>query len=178
MSALVNFERFVQGLVEGSIFRLLRSRIEPVEIKGAVLTSSDERLVGAEVADTAKPYRINANVRLTLGDDVKLAAFGLSGKLSGSVTARLDAEGAGTGTGELVIDDGKYKAYSRELAVDRGRLVFAGGPLADPGVDVERHRAEPFVRSVGRPVWGRPRTTGDKEDRSPDWLSGNQSLWR
>ncbi len=32
VSALLNFERFVQGLVEGSIFRLLRSRVEPVEI--------------------------------------------------------------------------------------------------------------------------------------------------
>ncbi|MFO1375615.1 MAG: translocation/assembly module TamB domain-containing protein [Steroidobacteraceae bacterium] len=132
------------------------ARIEPVEIKGAVLTSSDERLVGAEVADTAKPYRINANVRLTLGDDVKLAAFGLSGKLSGSVTARLDAEGAGTGTGELVIDDGKYKAYSRELAVDRGRLVFAGGPLADPGVDMKASRKVPGY-TVGVYVRGRLR---------------------
>ena len=32
MSALLNFERFVQGLVEGSALRLLRSQIEPVEI--------------------------------------------------------------------------------------------------------------------------------------------------
>jgi translocation and assembly module TamB len=141
--------------VDGSVL-VPFARIEPVEIKGAVLTSGDERLVGVATEGAAAPYEVHANVRLTLGEDVKLAAFGLSGKLTGGVTARLDGEGAGTGSGELVIEDGKYKAYSRELAVDRGRLVFAGGPLADPGVDMKASRKVPGYK-VGVYVRGRLR---------------------
>lgn len=128
--------------VSGTV-RVPFARIEPVEVKGAVLTSGDERLIGAQKQEATTPYQVSANVRLALGDDVKLAALGLSGRLSGSVTAKLDAEGSNTGTGELEIEDGKYKAYSRELTVDRGRLVFAGGPLADPGVDIKASRKVP-----------------------------------
>jgi len=132
------------------------ARVEPVEIKGAVLTSSDERLVGGQAEAAATPYQLYANVRLKLGDDVKLAALGLSGRLTGSVAAHLDPEDVGTGTGELVIEDGKYKAYSRELTVERGRLVFAGGALADPGVDMKASRDVPGYK-VGVYVRGRLR---------------------
>jgi translocation and assembly module TamB len=41
-----------------------------------------------------------------------------------------------TGIGEITIEEGKYVAYTRELEIDRGRLVFSGGPISDPGIDI------------------------------------------
>lgn len=132
------------------------ARIEPVEIKGAVLPSADERIAGLADEGTGTPYDLSASVRMTLGDDVKLDALGLSGRLTGSVATRIGAGDVGTGSGELVIHDGKYKAYTRELTVERGRLVYAGGALTDPGVDMRASRKVPGY-TVGVNVRGRLR---------------------
>jgi translocation and assembly module TamB len=141
--------------VKGSV-QVPYARIEPIEIKGAVLPSADERIAGVDDAADQTPYELNANVRMSLGEDVKLAAFGLSGRLTGSVAARIGSGDVGTGSGELVIHDGKYKAYTRELTVERGRLVYAGGALADPGVDMRASRKVPGY-TVGVNVRGRLR---------------------
>lgn len=132
------------------------ARIEPVEIKGAVLPSADERIAGLADEGTGTPYDLSASVRMTLGDDVKLDALGLSGRLTGSVATRIGAGDVGTGSGELVIHDGKYKAYTRELTVECGRLVYAGGALTDPGVDMRASRKVPGY-TVGVNVRGRLR---------------------
>jgi translocation and assembly module TamB len=42
--------------------------------------------------------------------------------------------------GELEIKDGVYKAYGQDLTLDRGRVVFAGGPLDNPGLDLRAYR--------------------------------------
>jgi translocation and assembly module TamB len=39
--------------------------------------------------------------------------------------------------------DGKYQAYSKELDVDTGRLLFAGGPVSDPGIDLRASKKVP-----------------------------------
>ena len=44
---------------------------------------------------------------------------------------------------ELEVRNGKYRAYARQLDVERGRLVFTGGPVTDPGVDLRASRKVP-----------------------------------
>ena len=44
------------------------------------------------------------------------------------------------GTGELELKDGTFKAYGQDLTIERGRLIFAGGPLSNPGVDLRAFR--------------------------------------
>jgi translocation and assembly module TamB len=55
--------------------------------------------------------------------------------------------GTTTATGELAVMGGKFKAYTRELEVEKGRLLFAGGPLADPGLDLRASRQFPGVKA-------------------------------
>lgn len=123
------------------------ARIVPADLTGAVLTSDDEVLVGEEPRDPAASFRVSSNLRLTLGERVTLDSFGLSGRLAGMLNLVTAADGTSRGTGELGIAEGKYAALGRRLDIERGRLIFSGGLLADPGVDLRATKEFPDVRA-------------------------------
>jgi translocation and assembly module TamB len=134
------------------------ARIEPRQFVGAVLPSSDERIVRGdeEAQEATEGYRVSTDVRLILGKAVRIDAFGLKGRLEGEVVARTRPDEVPIASGELEIEDAKYKAYSRELDVERGRLLFPGGPVADPGIDLRATKEVPGYE-IGVIVRGRLR---------------------
>ena len=74
---------------------------------------------------------------MTLGDDVTIEAMGLKARLSGSITEHVASDDQVThASGEFNVTQGDYTAYGRKLQIERGRLIFTGGPIGDPGVDV------------------------------------------
>lgn len=126
--------------VSGEV-RIPQADIKPKDLRGAVLASGDERIVGAErESDGGDGFAVTTSVRLVLGDKVKIDAYGLTGTLGGAlrVTARPDE--VPIGSGELNVKDGKYTAYTRELDIDRGRLLFAGQDIGNPGLDIRAQR--------------------------------------
>ncbi len=123
------------------------ARIIPADLTGATLTSSDEVLVGETPRDPDASFRVSSNLRLTLGDRVTLDSFGLSGRLAGSLNVTTTADGISRGSGELGITEGKYAALGRRLDIERGRLIFTGGLLGDPGVDLRATKEFPDVRA-------------------------------
>ncbi|HEU0225752.1 MAG TPA: translocation/assembly module TamB domain-containing protein [Steroidobacteraceae bacterium] len=133
------------------------ARIAPAETAGAVLPSVDERILRPETDDGASGrFEVEGDVRLVLGERVQLDAFGLSGRITGSVRTQSRPQQAAVASGELEIADGSYRAYTRELDVERGRLLFTGGPVTDPGVDLRASRKLPG-HVVGVIVRGRLR---------------------
>jgi translocation and assembly module TamB len=76
---------------------------------------------------------------------VNLDAMGLTARLTGSVTVRSGYDAITRGTGELSVAEGQYTAYARKLDVQRGRLIFTGGPIDDPGIDVRAQKQFPDV---------------------------------
>jgi translocation and assembly module TamB len=121
------------------------AKIVPVDLKGAVLSSSDEVIVGSEPADPAKRFEVTSTITLTLGDKVNLDTQGLSGRLGGNITVRSGYDEVTRATGELSIEEGKYLAYARKLDIQRGRLIFTGGPVQDPGIDLRAIKEFPDV---------------------------------
>jgi translocation and assembly module TamB len=121
------------------------AKITPADLKGAVLASSDEVIVGAEPADPAKRFEVTSAITLSLGDKVTLDTSGLSGRLGGNITVRSGFDQVTRATGELTIEEGKYIAYARKLDIQRGRLIFTGGPIQDPGVDLRAIKEFPDV---------------------------------
>lgn len=86
------------------------------------------------------PWKVTAQVQVTLGDTVTIAGFGLSARISGSVRL-VDTPGqATTARGELRVAQGIYEAYGQKLEVERGRLLFVGGPVSNPGIDARAVR--------------------------------------
>jgi translocation and assembly module TamB len=86
-----------------------------------------------------------STVTLVLGDKVNIDAMGLAARLTGSVTVRNGYEVITRGTGELSVAEGKYTAYARILDIQRGRLLFSGGAIDDPGIDVIAQKQFPDI---------------------------------
>lgn len=116
------------------------ARIAPAQLKGAVQISADARYQGETAAERDGRMQLSSDIRITMGDDVRLESFGLQGAISGSVATNIATGRTPTGRGELRVLDGRYEAYGQKLAINRGRLLFEASPLDDPGLDIDARR--------------------------------------
>ena len=133
------------------------ARITPADTAGAVLVSSDEQILRPELSEAGDdPFEVTSEVRLSLGNKVAVKAYGLSATVKGAVRTRTAPREGTVASGELEVTEGKYNAYGRELEIERGRLLFTGGPVADPGVDLRATRELPGYK-VGVIARGRLR---------------------
>ncbi len=121
-----------------------RINIEKLQKKNnPVPVSKDVVFVGGTVpgpAEAKPPTAVQARVRIVLGDDIDIKALGLAGKPAGALLAVEQPGKAPTATGEITINEGTFKAYGQDLTIERGRLIFAGGPIDNPGVDLRAYR--------------------------------------
>ncbi len=113
--------------------------------RGTVQVSKDVIILppsaAAEAAAPAAAAReLYARVRVILGDKVTVKASGFSGRLTGSLLVTEQPGKATTAVGELEVKDGVYKSYGQDLTLDRGRVIFAGGPIDNPGLDLKAYR--------------------------------------
>ncbi|MCS6947332.1 MAG: translocation/assembly module TamB domain-containing protein [Steroidobacteraceae bacterium] len=133
-----------QAQVTGEV-KLPFARFAPADLAGAVLPTADEVIAGTPTPSPDERTRFTANIRMSLGDDVEIDTFGLSGRLTGSIQTRTDDDGTTRATGELQITSGKYAALGRRLDIERGRLLFTGGLIGDPAVDIRATKRYPEV---------------------------------
>ena len=116
-----------------------KARLEPRDLRGAVQTSRDARLIGETPAPPMGGFNVRSEVRIRLGDEVRLESFGLQGNLGGSV-AVITSSTAATGSGEVNVSGGRYEAYGQKLEITRGRLLFDASPLDNPALDIQAER--------------------------------------
>ncbi len=136
----------------------------------------DQVILGEEGAQLAPRYQLSSRVELLLGDDVSFSGFGLNAALAGRLMTRVRPGKQATGTGELSLVKGRYKAYGQDLTIERGRLIFSGGALSEPGLDVRAYRqATPEIRAgvIVRGPIKRPELSlySDPQMRETDQLS-------
>jgi translocation and assembly module TamB len=114
--------------------------LQPNELKGAVRASDDARYVGEHRAERDGLYAVNSEVRIAMGEDVRINSFGLEGRITGSVGTTIRTGETPIGRGALDVQLGRYDAYGQQLDITRGRLLFDVSPLDDPGLDIEAKR--------------------------------------
>jgi translocation and assembly module TamB len=133
------------------VVRIPFARIEPKDLRGAVLPSGDEVIVGAgrEPVEPGSAFQVSTSIRLELGKDVRIDAYGLKGQLGGSLQVTSRPGEVPFGTGELKVEKGTFEAFTRELDIERGRLLFAGQDVSNPGLDIRAQRK--IVNSRGGP---------------------------
>jgi translocation and assembly module TamB len=121
------------------------AKIVPTDLTGAVTSSSDEIVVGQGAANPADRFQVRTQITMTLGSNVNIDTTGLTGQLAGSITVRSGYDPITHATGELSVQKGEYSAYARKLEIQRGRLIFSGGPIDDPGIELRAIKRYPDV---------------------------------
>jgi len=114
--------------------------VQPADLSGAVQPSADARYVGEHPAEEAGRYLVDSNIRIDMGDDVRIDSFGLQGRIVGGVTTEVRTGQTPIGRGELNVAEGGYEAYGQKLEISRGKLLFEASPLSDPALDIEARR--------------------------------------
>jgi translocation and assembly module TamB len=98
--------------------------------------SPDVVLVGQEADSAAGGAKLHSRVRIVIGEDVEVRVPSFRGRPEGSILA-IDEPGQPTrATGELKVREGTYRAYGKDLTIERGRLIFGGGAISNPGLDL------------------------------------------
>jgi len=110
-----------------------------------------------EPAPTAKlPLELDVAVRVTLGERVLVKAAGIDARLGGEVEILARDLEEISGRGRIEIREGAYSAYGLGLKVERGNILFAGGPVDRPTLDILALRNAGEVKAGVR-VTGTPR---------------------
>jgi translocation and assembly module TamB len=125
------------------VVRIPFARLEPADLTTAVLPSGDETLVGATLIDPSQRWTVVSDISLQLGNDVRLESLGLDARLGGALQLRSDGAQQTRGEGDLVISEGKYAGFGRQLDIERGTLIFNNQPLGDPGIDIRAQKVLP-----------------------------------
>jgi translocation and assembly module TamB len=107
-----------------------------------VRPSLDVHLVSAN-PDSLPPtpgLLVDGSVRVVLGDAVHVSGQGMTGRTTGQVLVTRISGGATRASGELAIEEGTYDAYGQTFTIELGRLLYAGGPVTNPGLDLRASR--------------------------------------
>ncbi len=128
------------------------ARIQPLTIASARHPSADTVIVGEAATEGTAPREVAFDVAVTVGNDVRFDGFGLAARLGGNLRIR-NRQGVTIGNGELNVRQGSYTIGSAKLDIQSGALLFAGGPVNNPGLSVRGVRQMQTV-TVGVNVGG------------------------
>jgi translocation and assembly module TamB len=137
----VSIERSTENIQVGGSVTIPKANIDLGKLPGGGVNKSspDVVVVDAEQPAPGKALPVIVAVTVKLGDDVKLAGFGLDGAIGGQLAVDQRPGRVATGTGTLNVR-GTYKAYGQDLKIENGRLLFAGTSLDNPGLDISAVR--------------------------------------
>ncbi|MDY0020878.1 translocation/assembly module TamB domain-containing protein [Arenimonas caeni] len=136
------------------------ARVDLELLDGSASVSPDVVVLDPVDPDRGPPLPTDLDVRVSLGDEVKLRGFGLDGRMGGALTLRQRPDRAATASGTLDVT-GSYRAYGQALDIRRARLSYTDSAFDNPGLDIRAERKFDEV-TVGVQVRGtarRPETT-------------------
>ena len=125
--------------------------------QSTVSVSSDVVVIkkDGEEPPKSKASAINLNVRVVLGEDIKVEAKDFSGALKGNLVVTQTPELAPRGTGTIEVVNGDYVVYGQQLKIERGRILFSGGPVDNPRLDMDvARRVEAYDVTAGAKIRG------------------------
>ena len=125
------------GSLSGQVF-IPSALIAPEEMTGSVSESRDVIFVDEQEAASKWPFGLS--LKVDLGGDVRVDGYGVNGNLRGELAVADGRGGSIAGRGELYLDQGTFSVYDRSLEISRGRVLFNGGPIDNPGLDISARR--------------------------------------
>ncbi|MDO9520119.1 MAG: translocation/assembly module TamB domain-containing protein [Pseudohongiella sp.] len=148
----------------------------------AVDVSSDAIVIQAEGgpvvrnAALAEPTMLSGiplsgDVRLELGDDVRVSGFGLTAQLRGQLDINQRPNATPLTYGELEVVEGSFATYGRTLTIEQGKLQFMGS-YDNPAIDIRAVRVVENMR-VGVQMNGTIRNINSSLFSTPTMADGD-----
>lgn len=110
----------------------------------AVAPSDDVVVLDPVNPDEGPGTPLAMDLRIGVGDNVRMSGFGLTGKVNGGIHLLAKPGREITATGSIDVA-GEYKAYGQDLRITRGQLNWSNDPISNP---VVRLRAERVIGEV------------------------------
>ncbi len=123
--------------------------ITPEAMRGAISVSEDVVFTDGGNENKDEGWPISSSMKVVLGDDVSIDGYGLKGKLTGGINVEMVPNEMLTGKGELALVGGTFNIYGRLLDINRGRVLFTGGPINNPGLDVRAQKEVKESQTMG-----------------------------
>lgn len=112
------------------------AQIKPQSFSNSLAVSEDI-VFNSKPEETPKsPFNTNMDLKIEMGEHVELTFKGLHADLAGTVHLNQLPQGPVNANGELNVIKGEYKAYGQDLAIEQGELIFTGGRIDNPGINL------------------------------------------
>lgn len=125
-------------LVASGHLNIPSATITPKTFEGTT-TLPDNIIYIRQEKNKEPPLQFYLDVNLGL-KDINIAYQGLKAKLMGQLKLRAEPESIMTASGELKTISGSYKAYNQDLTIKKANLIYTGGPINNPGIDMSAIR--------------------------------------
>lgn len=106
----------------------------------AITPSPDEVVVGPRPDEEEDELEIRSRLRVVVGPTVVVEAAGFSGPVEGELLTVIAPDADPWGRGELRVQDGNFTVFGQSLDINTGRLVYDGGPLDTPSLEIRAER--------------------------------------
>ncbi|WP_295665104.1 translocation/assembly module TamB domain-containing protein, partial [uncultured Haemophilus sp.] len=120
----------------------LPDNAEPVSEDEVILNGprkSKEELINRQfAAETKSGMQIQSDLKIKIGDDVHLNAYGLKTNLDGLLSVKQDKGKLGL-FGQINLKNGRYASFGQDLLIRKGQVSFAGLP-SQPMLNIEAIR--------------------------------------
>jgi translocation and assembly module TamB len=114
-----------------------RARITSIDLEQATVPSNDVVVIDETIAAPSPTnLPLTLAVDILLGKEVHIDAYGLRGDISGNLKVTGQPGRPQTGTGTLSVNNGSFTLYGKRLKINVGRLLFTGGPLTNPAIEL------------------------------------------
>jgi len=137
------------------------------EIPGQVIGPSPDVVVvstaleyQADAQLPKAPFRIDSNIRVLMGEHVRVSAAGFVSQITGSVDFINTPEQEDLiplANGRFSLQDGTFRAFGQDLEIESGHLIFANVPATRPELNLRAVRwidSDPQVTAAGVVVTG------------------------
>ena len=120
----------------------LPDNAEPVSEDEVILNGprkSKEELINRQFAsETKSGMQIQSDLKIKIGDDVHLDAYGLKTNLDGLLSVKQDKGKLGL-FGQINLKNGRYASFGQDLLIRKGQISFSGLP-SQPMLNIEAIR--------------------------------------
>ncbi len=107
------------------------------QLKDTLIKPSPDVIVITKEAKPREtsPFPVDVTMAVTLGDRVRVNAFGVDTRLTGTVQIAMRDVNDISARGVISTVNGKYDAYGVKLDIAKGHVVFSGGSLDQATLD-------------------------------------------